>query len=145
MSYKTKFIPKNISKYIGDYTKIICRSLWERRFCKYLDSNRNIIRWSSEEVVIPYYSTVDKKTHRYFPDFYVEMKNSNGKVKIAIIEIKPKKQTEKPVRGKKKSNTYLRECMTYEINQSKWKYAKKYCGDRGWEFKILTEKDIYVS
>ena len=73
MSYKTKFIPKNISKYIGDYTKIICRSLWERRFCKYLDSNRNIIRWSSEEVVIPYYSTVDKKTHRYFPDFYVEM------------------------------------------------------------------------
>jgi|TARA_R110000824_G_scaffold145861_2_gene314359 hypothetical protein len=145
VAYKTKFVPENVSKYIGDYTKIICRSLWERRFCKYLDANRNVIRWSSEEIIIPYYSTVDKKKHRYFPDFFVELKNPSGNIDTMVIEIKPEKQTKKPTKGRKKKTTYLRECVTYEVNQCKWKYAEKYCHDRGWVFKILTERDINVA
>tara|TARA_R100000458_G_C8134658_1_gene148287 strand:- start:149 stop:643 length:495 start_codon:yes stop_codon:yes gene_type:complete len=143
MPYKTKFFPKNVSKYIGDCTNIICRSLWERRFCKYLDENRNVIRWASEEIVIPYYSPVDKKTHRYYPDFYVEMKDKSGDVKTLLVEIKPEKQTKIPTKGRKRKNTYLRECMAYEVNIAKWKYATEYCEKRGWEFKILTEKELY--
>tara|TARA_R110001583_G_C5543127_1_gene399610 strand:+ start:180 stop:617 length:438 start_codon:yes stop_codon:yes gene_type:complete len=143
MPYKTKFFPENVSKYIGDFNKIICRSLWERRFCKYLDENRNVIRWCSEEIIIPYYSPVDKKMHRYYPDFYVEMKNKSDGVQTLIIEIKPKKQTKIPTKGRKRKNTYLRECMTYEVNRAKWKHATAYCKERGWEFKILTEKDLY--
>ena len=112
MAYKTKYNPKNKSKYIGNPTKIICRSLWERRVCKYLDENKNIIRWGSEEIAIPYYSPVDKKVHRYYPDFIVEKKTPNG-VETLIIEVKPKKQTMEPERKKKKKSTYIKECMTY--------------------------------
>ena len=53
MPYKTLYKPKNPSKYIGDLNKIICRSLWERKFCKYLDENSNILRWSFETLKIP--------------------------------------------------------------------------------------------
>ena len=63
---------------MGDITSIICRSLWERRMCKYLDENKNIIRWGSEELAIPYYSPVDKKLHRYYPDFLVEKRNPDN-------------------------------------------------------------------
>jgi hypothetical protein len=29
------------------------------------------------------------------------------------------------------------------INNAKWEAAKQYCLDRGWEFKILTEQEIF--
>ena len=77
MAYKTKYKTQNPSKYIGDPTKIICRSLWERRVCKYLDENKNVIRWGSEELVIPYYSPVDRKMHKYYPDFIAEIKDKS--------------------------------------------------------------------
>ena len=48
MAYKTKYTIQNLSKYIGDPTKIICRSLWERRVCRYMDENKNIIQDSGE-------------------------------------------------------------------------------------------------
>ncbi len=141
MAYKTRYNPKNKSKYIGNPTNIICRSLWERRVCKYLDENKNIIRWGSEEITIPYYSPVDKKMHRYYPDFVVE-KKTNGGIKTLIIEVKPKKQTTEPQRKKKSKSVYIKECMRYSINESKWKAAEKICKKKGWNFIILTEDDI---
>ena len=141
MAYKTKYNPKNKSKYIGNPTKIICRSLWERRVCKYLDENKNIIRWGSEEIAIPYYSPVDKKVHKYYPDFIVEKKTQSG-IETLIIEVKPKKQTVEPERKKKKKSTYIKECMTYSVNESKWKAARKVCKEKGWNFIILTEDHI---
>ena len=39
MAYKSIYKLKNIEKYIGDPDKIICRSSWERKVCKYLDEN----------------------------------------------------------------------------------------------------------
>ena len=80
---------------MGDPSKIICRSLWERKVCKYLDSNTNIIRWSSEEVVVPYYSPVDKKVRRYYPDFVIEKKDKDDSVETIMIEVKPLKQTQR--------------------------------------------------
>ena len=64
MAYKGKYKPKYRSKYKGDPTKIIYRSLWERRFMVYCDENPNIIKWASEEVIIPYRSPLDKRIHR---------------------------------------------------------------------------------
>ena len=46
MAYKTKYKPENPLKYLGNPNNIICRSLWERKFCKYLDKNDNIIKWA---------------------------------------------------------------------------------------------------
>ena len=142
MPYKTKYNPQNKSKYIGDPTKIVCRSLWERRVCKYLDENVNVIRWGSEELAIPYYSPVDKKMHRYYPDFIAEIKSPDGSVRTYVIEVKPKKQTKAPEKKKKKTKSYIRECMTFAVNEAKWKSANKVCVNKGWDFIILTEDDI---
>ena len=142
MAYKSKYKPINKSKYLGNSDNIICRSLWERRVCKYLDTNRNIIRWGSEEISIPYYSPVDKKWHKYYPDFIVEKRNSNNTVDTVIIEVKPKKQTAPPKKPKRKTRNYINECLTYEINKSKWKAAETVCVKKGWKFIILTEEDI---
>ena len=95
MAYKTVYKPLNESKYVGDSTNIICRSLWERRVCKYLDTNENVINWGSEEIAIPYISPLDNRRHRYFPDFIVRIKENSGDVKTKVIEVKPFKQTKK--------------------------------------------------
>ena len=87
MAYKTKYKINNKDKYIGNPSNIICRSLWERRVCKYLDENVNVLKWGSEELSIPYYSPIDKKNHKYFPDFIVKMKNKNESTKTVIIEV----------------------------------------------------------
>ena len=142
MAYKTKYKTKNPSKYIGNASNIICRSLWERRVCRYMDDNKNVIRWGSEELAIPYYSPVDKKMHRYFPDFIAEIKTSNNSIKTYVIEVKQKKQTAPPKKKKKQNKTYINECLTYSINEAKWKSAEKYCKSNGWDFIILTEDVI---
>ena len=49
MSYKGLYKPKNPSKYKGNPTNIIYRSLWERRLMSYLDDHPDILQWSSEE------------------------------------------------------------------------------------------------
>ena len=143
MPYKSKYKPRNKSKYMGNCNNIICRSLWERRVCKYLDNNRNIVQWGSEELSIPYYSPVDKKWHKYFPDFIVEKKNKNNTIETLIIEVKPLKQTRPPKKPKRKSRNYINECFTYEINKSKWKSAETFCENQGMEFKILTEDHLF--
>ncbi len=91
MSYKGKYRPSNPEKYRGDYTNIVYRSLWELKFMKYCDSNENILEWGSEEIVLPYVSPIDNRYHRYFPDFYIKVKERGGKIKKYVIEIKPKK------------------------------------------------------
>ena len=78
-TYKSIFKPKNPKKYIGDASQIICRSNWEREFCNYCDSNKNIVTWASEEFCIPYISPLDNKRHRYYPDFLIQVKEADGK------------------------------------------------------------------
>lgn len=141
MAYKTKYEPKNPDKYTGNPQNIVCRSNWERKFCKYLDENENILRWSSEEIQIPYISTIDKQIHNYYPDFVFEAKKQDH-IQTFMVEIKPKKQTVKPT-PKKNKRAYLNECITYETNTCKWKAATAYCERNGWTFKILTEENLF--
>lgn len=144
MAYKSKFIPKNPNKYVGNPHNIICRSLWERTFCKYLDENLNIIKWSSEELQIPYYSPIDNRVHMYYPDFLFESKRGN-EIETVVVEIKPMKQTKQPEKGKKSNRTFLTEITQYEINMAKWKSAKEFCSKNGWKFMVITEKDLFRS
>ena len=142
MSYSGKFKPKNYKKYKGDPTKIYYRSLWERRFMVYCDNNSKIIEWGSEEIIIPYKSPLDKKTHRYFPDFYVKYINKDKQVVREIIEVKPKKHLSPPKQPKRKTKRYLNEVATYIKNQAKFKAAEEYCKDRRYGFRILTEDQL---
>jgi len=142
MAYSGKFTPKNPQKYVGDYTKITYRSSWEARVMTWLDKEPNVISWASEELAIPYISPVDGKRHRYFPDFIVKVKNKDGKVSTMMIEIKPQKQSVEPTKRSRVTKQYITEVMTYGINQAKWKAAQEYCLDKGWQFKVLTEKEL---
>lgn len=143
MSNKGKFRPKNPQKYKGDANNIIYRSTWEIKVMNYLDENPNVIWWGSEELPIPYLSPIDKKKHRYFPDFIAKMKKSDGTVMTYVIEVKPEKQTQPPTQ-KRKTKTYLQEAVTYEINKAKWYAAEEFCKDHGWHFLILTEKHLGI-
>lgn len=109
-----------------------------------LDSDPNVLKWSSEEHIIWYRSPKDGKPHRYFPDFVYTTKE-NGKNKIYMIEIKPYKQTIPPVitESKKKTKKYINEVVLWGVNSSKWKAARDFCKSRGWEFKIITEKELF--
>lgn len=143
MAYSGRFIPTNPKKYNGDVNNIIWRSTWEQQVMRWLDLSENVIWWSSEELAIRYYNPIDNKIHRYFPDFIVKIKKRNGLVQTYVLEVKPEYQTKQP-QQKKKTKKFINESMTFVINQSKWKAATEFCKDHGWEFKILTEKDLGI-
>ena len=143
MSYKGWFTPKHRNKYKGDSENVVYRSSWELRVMKWLDENPSVIWWASEELIIKYRSPLDQKIHRYFPDFIVRLKQKNGTESTVVIEIKPQKQTVKPVQ-KRKTKRYLQEAATYAVNQEKWRAADLFCKEHGWQFKVLTEKDIGI-
>jgi hypothetical protein len=140
--YKGKFKPENPKKYMGDSDNIIYRSMWERRCMKYFDINPSILQWASEEVVIPYYDSMTKKVRRYFPDFLIKVKTSQG-INTHLIEVKPSKDLRPPVGGKgKKRSTVLYEMKTYQMNRDKFASARKWCDDRNITFDIWTEKHL---
>ncbi len=144
MAYSGKFSPKNTNKYLGDPTNIWYRSLWERRVMVYLDENSTVVEWSNEEIVIPYLSPVDNKLHRYFPDFFVRLRNKQGLIESTIIEVKPASQARPPKMQKRATRRYITEVMTWGVNEAKWKAADAYCKDRGWKFVVVTEKDLGI-
>ena len=143
MAYSGKFSPKNTNKYLGDPTNIWYRSLWERRVMTHLDDNPSVIGWSNEEIIIPYLSPVDNKWHRYFPDFLVKIKNREGLVESMILEVKPAAQAAPPQKRSKVTRGYIKEVMTWGVNEAKWNAAVEYCKDRNWTFKVITENEIF--
>lgn len=141
--HQGKYTPKNPSKYAGDSNNIIYRSSWEKKAMVFFDSNPGILKWGSEELIIPYISPLDNRQHRYFPDFAVVYKTREGYIKRALIEVKPSAQC-KPPKQKKKTKKMLEETKTYLVNQAKWEAAKKWCDRNEFEFMILTEKELKV-
>jgi hypothetical protein len=140
-----RFQPAFPAKYKGDILSIFARSSWEYKFMGLCDSNPNIIAWTSEECVIPYYNPLTGKTHRYFVDFWVRYKTPDGKIKEMLVEIKPHAQTIQPKKTKgKHQNTFLNEVETYVKNKSKWDAAESYCKSRGMDFRTFTEYDLGI-
>lgn len=121
--FKGKFTPKNPDKYSGNVKQIIYRSSWERLFMSYCDRHPSVISWSSEEVKIPY--IFENKHRTYYPDFLIEMINSNGDTITKLVEIKPYYQ------------------KRWKINRAKWTEAQKACEQNNMEFLVLTEKELY--
>ena len=145
MAYKGKYKPQNPSKYLGDPSKVVYRSLWERRFMVYCDTKDSVLKWGSEEIVVPYVSPIDGKTHRYFVDFIVHLVDKKGKTRTLLIEVKPKKYCSPPEKKSRTTRKYLREVQLWGVNSSKWKAAQEFAEDRGWSFMILTEDHLLGS
>ncbi len=143
MAYKGKYKPELPSKYIGDHTNIIYRSLLERRFMVFCDKNPNILKWASEEMFVPYISPMDNRMHKYFVDVLIEVREKNNEIKTYLVEIKPYRQCAEPKNTNSKSKrTFLKEIKTWAINSSKWQAATEYARKNNWEFKIITEKNL---
>ena len=141
---KSKYTPVYPSKYQGNTKHIISRSSWERKFCQWCDMNNSIISWASEEFSIPYVSPKDNRVHKYYPDYLIKVKEKNDMIKTYVVEVKPYKQTRPPKTPKRKTKSYLTECVTYAVNQAKWKAAKEFCEDHRIEFKVVTEKELGI-
>ena len=145
MSYKGRYTPTNPKKYKGDSQNIVYRSLWERKFMVYCDTSNAVIEWGSEEIIIPYLSPKDGRMHRYFPDFYIKVKQADGTIKKMIIEVKPKVQCSPPKEPKRRTRRWMNAVITYGVNDAKWKYATEWCANNDMEFKILTEDHLGIS
>lgn len=128
--------PKNPEKYIGREIPIF-RSSIELKFFHFCDDNPNIIKWSSENVQIPYFDTITNKWRKYYVDNFVEIKEGNN-IKKYLIELKDIKATQKPIskKGKRKANL-LYEQATYQTNMCKWQFAQKFCKEHNMEFLLL--------
>ncbi len=140
-----KFRPRNPDKYKGDPSNIVYRSSWEKIFCNWWDRNDKIVSWQSEEKCLWYDDPVSKKKRRYFPDFIIMYENSKGIMITEMIEVKPKSQVDgPPVNPKRRTQAWMRAVQTYVTNQAKWSAAAKVCEDRGWNFRLVTEKDLGI-
>ena len=134
------FYPRNLDKFVSKDNKAIYRSGLELDYFRLLDKNPNVVKWGSEEVVVPYF--FDNKWHKYYVDLFVVFKFGES-VKKYFIELKPYAQTVEPkVSKRKKQMSMLYEAKQWAKNQAKWKAATDYAKKNGWEFHILTEKDL---
>jgi len=140
------FNPQNKEKYKGKLP-INYRSGLEFKFCMFCDCNRSIVEWGIESVIVPYIDESRNNTkHNYVVDFVLTVKDKDGKFTKFLVEVKPSKETVKPIRTARKTETTLmNESLTFVRNQCKWKYATAYAESKGMKFQIITEKDINVS
>lgn len=140
--YQGKYIVENVDKYEGDHKNVTFRSSWEFRSFKYCDSNPKIKKWSSEEVIIPYISPLDKRMHRYYMDLKITTIDEYGMPVVTLVEIKPDKETRPPTKVGKNKKRYVEEVKTWLVNKAKWTAAETYCRKMGWHFVIWTEKQL---
>lgn len=133
-------------KYVGDVTNITYRSSWERRFNRWCDMNPSVVKWNSEEIVIPYWSEADQKMRRYFVDYIIQLRKADGGMETLLVEIKPSSQQVPPKKhGNKKPETYIAEMTTYQVNQDKWKAAAAWAEKHGMRFVVLNEYDLGIA
>ena len=110
---------------------------------QWCDQSEQIVAWQSEERRVPYYDPVAKKRRTYYPDFYIRYRRNDGITVEELVEVKPAKQVKGPPQNpKRRTKAWLNEVRTYVTNQAKWKAAAEYCEDRGYNFRLITEKEI---
>jgi hypothetical protein len=144
------YIPNNPKKYIGDIHNIIYRSSWERKFCQYCDINPNILKWSSESLCVDYWNPVDKKEHKYYIDYYIQVKKLDDQIENWLIEIKPEdqyalhKRPKEPVGNltEKKVRSYNEKLKTWITNRAKFEAATRFAESRGYKFGAINESFI---
>lgn len=142
------FSPKNTVKYVGEINNIFYRSGLEFRFMTICDLSERVLKWSSEPFRIKYYHPVEKRDKNYIVDFWVEIIDNQKQKRKILIEIKPSSQTIKPIEPKRKTEKskkrFMNESVIYIQNIAKWSAAKEVCDKLGWDFFIITEKNLNI-
>lgn len=125
--------PNRLSKY---YTSckdepVIYRSGLELDFINFCENNKNIIKWASEPIKIPYFNRLKNKDQNYYPDYVLETEKGEH----LIVEIKPYNQTIKP---REQDSRWLKEAWVTNID--KWSAAKVFAENHNSKFIVITEK-----
>jgi hypothetical protein len=148
------FIPKNKEKCIklNNQGGFFYRSGLEHKLMVYLDNNESVINWNTELIKIPYRKNawnnqlleMTETDHIYYPDFYYELKKSDGTISRVVAEVKPEHETKPP---KVPNNPTAKQLKNFEYslkeyskNLDKWKYCIEWCKNKGFEFIIITDK-----
>lgn len=158
-TYKTgTYEMKHPEKYVGK-SKPYFKSSYEERMMYWLDMNNKVIEWSYEPQYIEYLNQVptnapdwmralvDFKVHKYFVDFYAKLVNNEGQQVRYILEIKPHVQTIMPTEPKRKTKKSIKkfynDMKEYIKNSNKWDAAENYANQKGLNFTVLTEKQLF--
>lgn len=132
-----EFMPQHPEKYLGTQ-KPQYKSHLELLFMLYVDRNPSIVSWGYEGTTIKYFDRASGKVRRYFIDFTMVIKV--GPVRKTVwVEIKPESETHPP-KGKARNDPKAQ--MTWMTNQSKWEAAKQLAKSKGYEFHVITEKQL---
>lgn len=138
------FKPKNPEKYAGNIYNITYRSSYEFKFFTMLDENQNVVKWSAECFIVKYISPIDQKTHNYYPDVYFELKKGEEIAKF-VGEIKASTFLKKPKREDFTNKiSYLKKLKIFLVNYAKAEATKKYCAEKGYTYKFITEQTLGV-
>jgi len=103
----------------------------------FFDSNKHILYWASEAIVIPYLHPLTGKRANYIPDFFITYNDGKGKHRAEIIEVKPKKQTS-VMEAKSKHDK-----LHAVVNMAKFAAATAYCKQHGYVFRVVSEDVIF--
>ena len=134
MAYKGTFKITKPEKYNGDPNKVIFRSLWERNAFRWCEASDKVVRWNSEDVVIPYICETDKKPHRYHIDLCIEWADGT----TVLVEIKPASQTTLEMAGKSMGKK-----KQVVINMAKWEAARAYAKQHKIRFRVVSEEQLF--
>jgi hypothetical protein len=124
------FTPQNPGKYVRASADepIIYRSSLELKLMHMCDNSTNIVKWSSENLEIPY--VFDGRQHTYNIDFLIQTVEE-----LWLVEVKPMSQVKVPHRNASDADK-----MLYLKNRAKWDAATKFAaGIQNCSFKIITE------
>ena len=132
-----KFVMTAPEKYVGVKVPIY-RSSWEWSFMRFCDTNKNITKWASEAIQIPYRDPLTGRQTVYIPDFFIEYVDKQNRINVELIEVKPASQTILERVGKNKYNQ-----AQFIKNQAKWAAANLWCKQQGIKLSILNENDLF--
>lgn len=158
--HQGNFIPiyKDKVMKLNNQGGLFFRSGLEKKIMTWLDNNKDVTKWGAECLRIPYQMThfdngdTRIKEHSYFPDFYYEMRTSDGTLKQVVAEVKPMKEYKMvqnlnegrlsvPEGLKKMKNFEYDLKMAYK-NKNKWETMIKWCEKKGYTFIIITEEHL---
>jgi hypothetical protein len=137
---------ENPDKYTGDPSKIIYRSSWEYKFCRYCDFTNEVVNWSSEPFAIKYLDPIKKKQREYYVDFFIRVAKG-GTMSNYLVEVKPKAKLKAPILEAKQTLKRLKEYNSameeFIVNKAKKEAAEAYAHAMGYKYMIITEDFLF--
>jgi hypothetical protein len=149
---KGKYTPSNPDKYLGDPAKIIYRSSWELSAMLFFDAHHSVVGWMSEGLPtnhvhtglngIPYRNPFTGRWTFYVPDFFIISINNQKQKTMQVIEVKPFDEVPPAMTGFTGKVNEMKQARQM-LNAAKYAAAMQYCAARGWQFRVMTEKDMF--